>query len=65
MYSKTPIGFLQRVIAERIPRALRTADQAVTGGKVTQSLLRCFRYLVYQGNPVVLVRLSLDLPIRS
>lgn len=53
---KTPIGWLQRALSVRLPNGLRFLDQKLTGGRVTGRAQRLSHYLLYEKNPIVLVR---------
>ncbi|GAM89806.1 hypothetical protein ANO11243_078450 [Dothideomycetidae sp. 11243] len=52
---KTPIGWLQRLLAVHIPRVFTSYDQRFTGGLLVRSIRRLTNYLFYSRNPVVLV----------
>lgn len=53
---KTPIGWLQRLLCIRVPATFRRLDGSLTGGRLSRSLSSLETYLLYQKNPVVLVR---------
>jgi palmitoyltransferase ZDHHC4 len=54
---KTPVGWLQRALCVHLPNGLKAIDGKVTGGRVTRRSKTLGRYLFYERNPVVLVRL--------
>lgn len=53
---KTPIGYLQRLLCIHIPTGFRHLDVRYTGGRLDRSIASSTDYLLYQKNPVVLVR---------
>ncbi|KAF2149340.1 zf-DHHC-domain-containing protein [Myriangium duriaei CBS 260.36] len=52
---KTPIGWLQRLLAVHIPYVFDTFDQRFTGGILVRSIRQLTNYLFYKRNPVVLI----------
>ncbi|KAF2202825.1 palmitoyltransferase swf1 [Delitschia confertaspora ATCC 74209] len=51
----TPIGFLHRLLAIHIPRALRVIDICFTDGRITGGTSRLGYHLMYESHPLVLI----------
>jgi len=55
IFRKTPIGFLHRLIWNKIPAFFRGVDARLTGGRLTRALARTMHYLFHDKHPLVLI----------
>ncbi|KAF4547667.1 DHHC palmitoyltransferase-like protein 2 [Elsinoe fawcettii] len=52
---KTPIGWLQVLLIDYLPRVFSNVDQTITGGRTVRVLLRLRDYLFFTRNPIIMV----------
>ncbi|PSK54785.1 Palmitoyltransferase swf1 [Elsinoe australis] len=62
---KTPIGWLQTLLVDTIPRIFKNVDNQVTGGRSVRLLLQLRDYLFYTKNPIVMIIFLLILTISA
>ena len=55
VFRKTPIGFLHRMLLQHLPRGLMRMDEIITGKRLTNTVMRCYRYLMHDRHPVVMI----------
>ncbi|KAF2857634.1 zf-DHHC-domain-containing protein [Piedraia hortae CBS 480.64] len=53
--TKSPIGWMYRMLCIHVPGGMKAADRRISGGAVAARLSRLNEYLFYEKNPIVLI----------